>query len=280
MSDNQFTNQDDEIAAANAARLIELEGYRQRLVSADADPTNYSPDYTDRDGQDLDADGLSWSTAKRQYLSTGGGGTIVANWRWDHWDVSGGAASNLALHDYFPGNSDACNFGIPFDDPKWDDEQYGATKYQNPDYPANADEYGTEYQLLPQGHLVQVTFTAFVSRYFGSHEAADIASYRATATIDSWPESSNWNLEGGISYFCGILNPLRLDRVPAPWSWSTLPTDGFSEGLSGSATFITPYDKTVVGPSLTIVVSGPSMKPNAAMHLMSMTYLVVDHGPI
>lgn len=60
----------ESVEAARAIREPVLEAYRQRLVAADSDPTNYSPDYTEREGVDSNEDGFVWSVARRQWIDT------------------------------------------------------------------------------------------------------------------------------------------------------------------------------------------------------------------
>ena len=62
----------EQVAAAVAARKQKLEAYRQRMLeaNADQDPSNYSPDYSEREGEDRDNDGLTWSTELKQYIVT------------------------------------------------------------------------------------------------------------------------------------------------------------------------------------------------------------------
>lgn len=277
MADNRFTNQDDEIAAAVAARKVELEAYQQRVVAADEDPTGYSPDYSDRDGEDLDNDGLAWNKDKRQYVSTGASTApiVVANWQWDYWTIDS-ASDNLALTSNSPWPQFR-SFGIPWGSAKWDDPQYGAVKYQNPEYPGNAGGNGQEWQMIPAGHHVRSAVTLWLSKYYGAHAATDIVEYSCALSIDFWPDP--WTTQNGISFFGASMGGIRNDNPP--YSWSTLPIVGNSEGASAVAELILPYD-AFVAPNLSLSVNtydGTALT-DAVFHLCSMSYTLLDLGPV
>ena len=55
---------------ARQERETELESYRQRVIAADADPTNYDPNYLEKDGIDNDGDGFVWNKSRQQWVRT------------------------------------------------------------------------------------------------------------------------------------------------------------------------------------------------------------------
>lgn len=200
MPDNSFTNQDDEIAAAVAARQVDLEAYRQRLISADPDPTNYSPDYTDRDGEDLDGDGLVWSTSKRQY--TGGSGAypkLIIGARWDNYDQTCGWLKVGLNRQYLNLNDSAFN----------DPSKPWARRYVDPDTQifyagdemadAGPVEGSVRFSAVPgHGYSVAMFFDTVVS-VDPAHASTDygggyLASY---GIVGLEPNYDQWDYEQG-----------------------------------------------------------------------------------
>ena len=192
---SQFTNQDDEIAAAVAARKATLEAYRSRVVAADSDPTNYSPDYSDRDGQDLDGDGMTWSTEKHQY--TGGSNTypkLIGSWT--HEGVNE-ATPSLPVTQTTPDSA----FYLSLNGPAWDEPSVVRRRYLDPDtefyYAGDSPEvYGpldywaSVFLELKSGHSYQLTSIVEPPK-----DQANVQSAHLTEDISHVLFRNMWNIE-------------------------------------------------------------------------------------
>ena len=63
-----LTPREDERDAAEQEARAKMRAASAGGTQLRADPTDYSPDYTEREGEDVDNDGLTWDTSLKQYV--------------------------------------------------------------------------------------------------------------------------------------------------------------------------------------------------------------------